>query len=280
MAILPSEVFRAMHKQGTGYTGQGKSDRGFYIILAICLTVIVVSSYILFVGPGKKEEPMDETLYLPSTTHTVQTPVAVPNVDLPAEPAEPTVQPEPVKEPEKKPEPPKPEPSKKQTAAEAPAPIWIKPVDGAVLKPFSGDALVKDETMGDWRVHTGTDYAADAGTRVYAVSDGTVERAAVDPLYGGIVVLNLKDGKQAVYQCLGEKLKVKTGDKVRAGDVIGTVGAIGYAEAAQESHLHVELYKGGKPIDPESVFGKAKTSAEQKPAVDASVPQSKIDVEE
>ncbi len=270
-----------MHKQGTGYTGQSKSDRGFYIILAICLTVIVISSYILFAAPGKHEKQIDETLYLPSGTNTIQTPVAVPNIDIPAEPVEPTVQPEPVKEPEKKPEPPqKPEPTKKQTAAEAPAPIWIKPVDGTVLKSFSGDNLVKDETMGDWRVHTGTDYAADSGTRVYAVSDGTVERAAVDPLYGGVVVLQLKDGKQAVYQCLAEKMKVKTGDTVRAGDVIGTVGTIGHAEAAQKSHLHMELYKGGKAIDPESVFGKAKTSAEQKPAVDASVPQSKIDVEE
>lgn len=268
-----------MHKQGTGYTGQSKSDRGFYIILAICIAVIAVSSYILFAAPGKKEKEIDESLYLPSTTNTVQTPVAVPNVDIPAESVQPTVQPE---EPEKKPAPEQkqPEPKQKQTAAEVPAPIWVKPVDGAVLKPFSGDTLVKDETMGDWRVHTGTDYAADSGTRVYAVSDGTVERAGVDPLYGGVVVLQLKDGKQAVYQCLAEKLKVNAGDTVRAGDVIGTVGTIGHAEGAQASHLHMELYKGGKAIDPESVFGKAKTSAEKKTTVDTSVPQSGINVEE
>lgn len=275
-----------MHKQGTGYTGQTKSDRGFYIILAICLVVIAISSYILFAAPGKQEEKVDETLYLPSGTDTVQTPVAVPNVDIPADPVEPTVQPE---VPEQKPEPvepqPKPiekqpEPEKKETVAEPPAPIWVKPLEGAVLKPFSGENLVKDETMGDWRVHTGTDYAADSGTRVYAVSDGTVESAGVDPLYGGIVVLQLEDGKQAVYQCMSDKLKVSAGDSVRAGDVIGTVGTIGNAEAAQESHLHIELYEGGKAIDPESVFGTAKTSAEQEPVVDTSVPQSGIDVEE
>ena len=268
-----------MHKQGTGYTGQSKSDRGFYIILAICLVVIAISSYILFAAPGKREKQVDQTLYLPSAGQAVQTPVAVPNVDIPADPVKPTIQPE---EPVKKPEPAEkqPEPKKKDTVAGPPAPIWVKPVDGAVLKPFSGDNLVKDETMGDWRVHTGTDYAADSGTRVYAVSDGTVERAGVDPLYGGVVVLQLKDGKQAVYQCLAEKLKVNAGDTVRAGDVIGVVGTIGHAEAAQKSHLHVELYKGGKAIDQESVFGKAKTSAEKKPAVDASVPQSGINVEE
>lgn len=270
-----------MHKQGTGYTGQSKSDRGFYIILAICLVVIAISSYVLFAAPKKQEKQIDQTLYLPSGTDTVQTPVAVPNVDIPAEPVKPTVQPEePDKKAEEKPADKAPEPKKKETVAEPPAPIWVKPLDGAVLKPFSGDNLVKDETMGDWRVHTGTDYAADSGTRVYAVSDGTVEHAGVDPLYGGVVVLQLKDGKQAVYQCLADKLKVNAGDTVRAGDVIGTVGTIGHAESAQQSHLHIELYKGGKAIDPESVFGAAKTSAEKKPAVDASVPQSGIDVEE
>ena len=45
-----------MHKQGTGYTGQTKSDRGFYIILAICLAVIAISSYILFAAPKETGE--------------------------------------------------------------------------------------------------------------------------------------------------------------------------------------------------------------------------------
>ena len=109
--------------------------------------------------------------------------------------------------------------------------------------------------MGDWRVHTGTDYAAQSGMRVYAVSDGTVERAEVDAQYGGTVVINLTDGKQRVYQCLAEDLKVSAGDRVRAGDVIGTVGTIGYAESGQESHLHLELYANGEAIDPEQVLG-------------------------
>ncbi|MFR4978887.1 MAG: hypothetical protein ACLUDG_08170, partial [Butyricicoccus sp.] len=62
-----------MHKQGTGYTGQSKSDRGFYIILAICLVVIAISSYVLFAAPKKQEKQIDQTLYLPSGTDTVQT---------------------------------------------------------------------------------------------------------------------------------------------------------------------------------------------------------------
>lgn len=266
-----------MRKQG--YTGQAnKSDRSFYVILSICLVVIAVSSYVLFFSAGDSDQT-DQTLYLPSSDTTVQTPVSVPDVDVPAEPTEPTVQPEP--EPEAEPAPEATEEPKEETAAEAPDPIWVRPVDGEVLKAFSGDVLVKDETMGDWRVHTGTDYAAQSGMRVYAVSDGTVERAEVDAQYGGTVVINLVDGKQAVYQCLAEDLKVSAGDSVRAGDVIGTVGTIGYAESGQESHLHLELYANGEAIDPEEVLGTSQTTAaEQEPAVDASQPQDGIYVEE
>lgn len=274
-----------MRKQG--YTSQPKKvDRGFYVILSICLVVIAVSSYVLFFAPAANEsETTDSTLYLPTGDTVVQEPVSVPDVDIPAEP---TVQPE----PEAVEQPVEPEPQQEQqpeqtdtaaqTAAEAPAPIWVKPVDGEVIKTFSGETLVKDETMGDWRVHTGTDYAASSGTRVYAVSDGTVERAEADAQYGGVVVLNLSDGKQAVYQCLaGDNLKVSAGDTVRAGDVIGTVGTEGYAEAGQESHLHLELYANGEAIDPESVFGSAEqtVSESEEPAV-ASMPDDGIYVEE
>lgn len=274
-----------MRKQG--YTSQPKKvDRGFYVILSICLVVIAVSSYVLFFAPAANEsETTDSTLYLPTGDTVVQEPVSVPDVDVPAEP---TVQPE----PEAVEQPVEPEPQQEQqpeqtdtaaqTAAEAPAPIWVKPVDGEVIKTFSGETLVKDETMGDWRVHTGTDYAASSGTRVYAVSDGTVERAEADAQYGGVVVLNLSDGKQAVYQCLaGDNLKVNAGDTVRAGDVIGTVGTEGYAEAGQESHLHLEMYANGEAIDPESVFGSAEqtVSESEEPAV-ASMPDDGIYVEE
>lgn len=261
-----------MRKQG--YTGQAKkSDRSFYVILTICLVVIAVSSYVLFFTPGA-QQPAEPEIYLPSGDAVVQAPVAVPDVDIPTEPETPVIQPEPEPEPAQ-------EAPKEQTAAQPPEPIWVRPVDGEVLKAFSGDTLVRDETMGDWRVHTGTDYAADPGMRVYAVSDGTVERTEVDAQTGGTVTLNLADGTQAVYQCLAENIKVSAGDTVRAGDVIGTVGTIGYAEAGQDPHLHLELYADGTAIDPEQHLGGAQqTAAEQDLAVDVSQPQSGIYAEE
>lgn len=102
--------------------------------------------------------------------------------------------------------------------------------------------------MGDWRVHTGTDYAAESGARVYAVSDGTVTQAEMDAQYGGVVVLELTDGKQAVYQCLDEEMKVSAGDAVRAGDVIGTVGTQGYAEATRIAICIWNCTRTGPPL--------------------------------
>ncbi len=57
-------------------------------------------------------------------------------------------------------------------------------MSGAVLTPFSGDTLLFQPTMGDWRVHAGTDFSAEAGETVLALTDGTVQQIAEDGLYG------------------------------------------------------------------------------------------------
>lgn len=260
-----------MHKQnGMRYAPTRKDDRGFYIILAICLAVIVTSGYVLLFAPGAADDPaLDARVVTPQAAPSGGTAaVAVPDVDIPAQPqTAQTMQPEP--EPQ-----PAPEPQTEPTAAPEPAPpIWVRPVAGAVQRGFSGDTLLRDATMGDWRVHSGADYAASSGTRVYAASDGTVEAVETGTLYGTCVTLALADGKTMVYRGLSEKVKVKTGASVRAGDVIGTVGTDNAAEAAQASHLHVELYDGGAAIDPETVLG-------AQDAVDTSAAQDGIDVEE
>ena len=56
------------------------------------------------------------------------------------------------------------------------APVYVRPVSGAVLTPFSGDTLLFQPTMGDWRVHAGTDFSAEAGETVLALTDGTVQQ--------------------------------------------------------------------------------------------------------
>ena len=58
------------------------------------------------------------------------------------------------------------------------------PVSGAAITPFSGDMLVKNETLGDWRTHNGIDIRAEAGEAVRAASDGTVTAVRNDPMWG------------------------------------------------------------------------------------------------
>ena len=61
------------------------------------------------------------------------------------------------------------------------------PVSGAAITPFSGDMLVKNETLGDWRTHNGIDIRAEAGEAVRAASDGTVTAVRNDPMWGNVV---------------------------------------------------------------------------------------------
>ena len=113
---------------------------------------------------------------------------------------------------------------------------------------LSTDNLMYNEYYKDWRTHNGIDIAAELGCSVSATADGTVINVAQES-YGNTVTIEHNDGFKTVYAQLGE-VNVKTGDKVTTGAVIGTVGqSIG--ENMNESHLHYELLKDGKPVNPQ-----------------------------
>ncbi len=110
------------------------------------------------------------------------------------------------------------------------------------------DNLMYNEYYKDWRTHNGIDIAAELGCSVCAAADGTVAKIGQDS-YGKTVTIEHNDGFKTVYAQLGE-VNVNTGDKVTVGSVIGTVGeSIG--ENMTEPHLHYELHKDGKPVNPE-----------------------------
>jgi len=95
--------------------------------------------------------------------------------------------------------------------------------------------------------HHGIDLAAPKGAPIRAIAAGQVMYA--DPFggYGKIVVLRHPSGLTSHYgHC--EALNVKIGDKVSAGDIIGTVGSTGLSTGP---HLHFEIRKEGKPQNPE-----------------------------
>lgn len=100
------------------------------------------------------------------------------------------------------------------------------------------------------KMHTGTDFAAHTGTPIYATGDGTVKLSGREGGYGNVVVINHGYGYETLYAHMS-KVKAKRGQKVKRGDIIGYVGSTGLSTGP---HLHYEIHKDGKPIDPVSYF--------------------------
>ena len=219
--------------------------KGFYIALTLCVAVIGVSSYYLY------QSMADKKAAEPSGGPAV--------VEVPA--GKPTQKPEPVKPavpakplPEKR-ENPAPKPKEKSKESPAPEPVDKKvvytwPVKGEVLREFSLETLTPDPTMGDWRTHRGIDVAAEVGVPVLSIGHGVVTEAYDDALMGQTVVVEQPDGVTAVYCGLSKELSVKEGDKVDTGTILGTVGDTAIGESKMPSHLHLETWLAGEPVDP------------------------------
>ncbi|MDB1087184.1 peptidoglycan DD-metalloendopeptidase family protein [Streptomyces sp. ACA25] len=97
--------------------------------------------------------------------------------------------------------------------------------------------------------HTGADFAASTGTKVMAVSTGTVVSAGWAGAYGNEVVIRHSDGRYSQYAHLSA-LSVSSGQSVQAGQQIGLVGSTGNSTGP---HLHFEVRTGpgyGSDIDP------------------------------
>ena len=127
------------------------------------------------------------------------------------------------------------------------------PVSGAAITPFSGDMLVKNETLGDWRTHNGVDYACKPGEDVLAPVSGTVESLAAEGNWG--VVAAIRDGEGRLWRLSAlEDAAVRQGDAVTAGQKLGQAGVI-TGESAQDPHIHLEVLDGDQYLDPVKLIG-------------------------
>lgn len=105
--------------------------------------------------------------------------------------------------------------------------------------------------FGDVRAHKGTDFAAPSGTPVRASGNGVVDFAGQQRGYGNVVILEHRNGVQTLYAHLrGFASGLKKGDKVDQGEIIGYVGATGWATGP---HLHYEFMVNGQQMDPMKV---------------------------
>ena len=134
------------------------------------------------------------------------------------------------------------------SASSSAAAASTQPGFGKILNGYSGDELVYNKTLGDWRTHNGIDYAAKAGEAVPAPVAGSVVLAGSDGSWGPTVAI--KDDAGRIWRLCGvASPKVKEGDIVAAGQTLGKVGSVG-CECAEEDHIHLEVKQGEAYLDP------------------------------
>jgi murein DD-endopeptidase MepM/ murein hydrolase activator NlpD len=104
-----------------------------------------------------------------------------------------------------------------------------------------------------WRIfrgrpeyHTGVDISVREGTPVRASAAGTVVGSGWQPSYGWVVLVQDPGGYHTLYGHLSER-RVRNGDAVQVGDVVGLSGSSGRSTGP---HLHYEIWKDGRLHDP------------------------------
>lgn len=124
----------------------------------------------------------------------------------------------------------------------------IQPVKNEDLKQMaSGFGYRSDPFTKIRKFHAGMDFSAKTGTPIYATGDGVVDRADNTASgYGNHIVIRHGFGYETLYGHLS-KYKVRAGQRIKRGDVIGFVGSTGRSEAP---HLHYEVHKNGEVVNP------------------------------
>lgn len=118
------------------------------------------------------------------------------------------------------------------------------PVSGGHITSFFGNR--EHPRSGDRQFHTGVDIAVDTGKPVKATADGVVSFANWSGGSGNLVGIEHGFGF-ATYYAHNQKLRVRVGQTVKRGDVIGYVGSTGNSTGP---HVHYEVWKEGKPVNP------------------------------
>jgi len=100
-------------------------------------------------------------------------------------------------------------------------------------------------------IHRGVDLDVPTGTPVQAMASGRVRFAGVMSGFGNVVWLDHDGGLVSVYAHLST-ISVRDGQEVTAGDLLGQSGATGSVTAP---HLHFEVWRWGRPVDPIAILG-------------------------
>lgn len=253
--------------------GSFLKDRGFYILLFVCIVAVGVTALWTFAGEEapREEVPNEEAQHINEPVQgneAAQLPdynqtnyyrqegneaqiyeggdAASPAVDglVSAEPSEHTV----VEEAVTKGGDPIAFPVLKHQMPEGVT--MYKPVEGQVLKNFSLSELLYCRTLLQWSTHPGMDIEADSGSEVKAAMSGIVTDISEDPLMGIVITIDHGDGLKTRYANLSTADMVGLGQEVEGGQVISGIGRTAIASILNPPHLHFEVMFNGTNIDP------------------------------
>ncbi len=146
--------------------------------------------------------------------------------------------------------------SAQSASAKATLPRWQAPMDRLRVSAFFG---ILHAPTG--RQHGGMDFAARTGTPIVAPADGIVIASTNSYMgedkWGELIAIEHANGLRSLYAHMDKRL-VKEGERVVAGQQIGTAGASGKATGP---HLHMEVSRDGQNIDPQLLLGNLEANA-------------------
>lgn len=229
-----------MENEKSGRLDKFLAGKGFYIVLALCVIVIGISAYSLAASSAPQTTDIDIGMSARQTAQPQQS----------TQPSVSTEAPQPVDVPDDA------DIVSAGTLTQddewPEQSSWRWPVSGEIERGYSVEALAYDVTMADWRTHDGVDILAQQGEVVVAAADGEVVSVKQDDLYGTTVVISHANGLKTTYSNLADTPTVSEGDKVKSGDVIGSVGKTAICEIGQGSHIHFAMSRDGQSVDPVS----------------------------
>ncbi len=132
--------------------------------------------------------------------------------------------------------------------------IFELPFENAIIsKQYTDSSLLYDNTTKLWCTHQALDFSCTEGQKILAVHTGVVEKIENSMMNGTTVFLRVSDDLVVVYKGLSSNLQIKEGDRIEKGRFIGTITSF-LAEKADGVHLHLELLKNNKLINPTEYF--------------------------